>query len=107
MHGFPTLQFHLVERQEGMGSVNIGTLRAFALLVLLTLNPFTIAKGRAPSALDEVVIDKRTADDQKWSLGTEITVIATRFHTIVSALNSSPLKNSARRGSHGTSQSSL
>src|SRR3954470_19420547 len=32
------------------------------------LNPFTLASGHAPRAPDEVVLDKRTADDQHWVL---------------------------------------
>ena len=40
-----------------------------------TLNPFTLATGRAPAAAGEAVIDKGTAEDQGWTLGDGITVL--------------------------------
>ncbi len=39
------------------------------------LNPFTLASGHAPAAPDEVVLDKRTADKEHWSLGDAIGVL--------------------------------
>jgi len=42
------------------------------------LNPFSIASGRAPDAFGEAVIDQRTAHDQDWSVGDQITVLAKR-----------------------------
>jgi putative ABC transport system permease protein len=41
-----------------------------------TLNPFKVAEGRAPAADDDVVLDRKTAEDNHWSLGDEVTVIA-------------------------------
>ena len=40
------------------------------------LNPFQLSDGREPSGPTEVVLDKATIDDQGWSLGDTVTVIA-------------------------------
>ena len=40
-----------------------------------TLNPFTLATGHAPAALDEVVVDQRTARHEHWSLGARLSVL--------------------------------
>lgn len=39
------------------------------------LNPFTLADGRAPEQAGEVVIDRRTADAEGWTLGDEVEVL--------------------------------
>src|SRR5829696_6854959 len=39
------------------------------------LSPFSLATGHAPAAPDEVVLDKRTADEQHWSLGDSVGVL--------------------------------
>jgi putative ABC transport system permease protein len=39
------------------------------------LNPFTLDEGRAPRAADEAVIDKRTAADEGWALGDELSIL--------------------------------
>jgi putative ABC transport system permease protein len=41
-----------------------------------TLNPFSLHSGRAPTADNDVVLDRKTAEDNKWSLGDEVTVLA-------------------------------
>jgi putative ABC transport system permease protein len=41
-----------------------------------TLNPFTLAEGEAPVRDDEVVLDRKTVEDNDWSLGDQVTVIA-------------------------------
>src|SRR4051812_10254431 len=40
------------------------------------LNPFKLASGNAPRAPDDVVIDKRTADQAHWKLGDKIVVLS-------------------------------
>jgi putative ABC transport system permease protein len=39
------------------------------------LNPFVLVQGRAPAADDEVVLDKKTADDGKLGVGDRTTVL--------------------------------
>jgi putative ABC transport system permease protein len=39
------------------------------------LNPFTLVSGHAPAAANEVVLDKRTADQQHWTLGAPVSVL--------------------------------
>jgi putative ABC transport system permease protein len=40
------------------------------------LNPFRLHSGNAPSAEGEAVLDRKTAEDNGWSLGDEFSVIA-------------------------------
>jgi putative ABC transport system permease protein len=40
------------------------------------LNPFRLNAGRAPSADGEAVLDRKTAEDNNWSLGDQVSVIA-------------------------------
>ena len=39
------------------------------------LNPFTLASGHAPAGPHEVVIDKRTAEQEGWALGESISLL--------------------------------
>src|SRR4051794_20257366 len=39
------------------------------------LNPFSLTSGRAPNGTDQVVIDRRTASREKWSIGTNVRVL--------------------------------
>jgi putative ABC transport system permease protein len=41
-----------------------------------TLNPFTISSGHAPEADDEVVLDRKTVEDNNWVIGDTVSVIA-------------------------------
>jgi putative ABC transport system permease protein len=40
------------------------------------LNPFELTSGRAPSGPSEIVLDQATVDDQGWSLGDTVGVLA-------------------------------
>jgi putative ABC transport system permease protein len=40
------------------------------------LNPFELGSGHGPTADDEVVLDRRTVEENQWSLGDPVTVIA-------------------------------
>lgn len=64
-------------------------------------NPFRYVQGRAPSAPDEVAIDRKTVSDEGWKLGDRVKVLgrsAARTYTLVGVAKFGDLNSVAGAG---------
>ena len=66
----------LVDRDgEAIGDLSQSPMFGFNWIDVATLNPFRVAEGRPPTADDEIVIDRASADTGEFHVGDRVTVL--------------------------------